>query len=242
MTRDEKINRARELREQGWTYVAIGKELGVCKSTARLWGNPEALKRVRQQEKTPAARNKKRRLERKRRATPGWKEKHNEYIRQRRLTNEQFADIGRKAARAWNQKKWATDAEYRERKRSHNRVRSKERRATDLVFRMKESLARSRRTAKKSGYHPCDATADDLLLAFDACGGCCEKCGTPESEMSKRLHLDHCHTTGRFRGFLCHRCNTAIGGLGDTAADIYAAFVYLDPDRAYIHLMSRCPR
>lgn len=34
-------------------------------------------------------------------------------------------------------------------------------------------------------------------------------CG-PGSQMG-RLHIDHCHETGRVRGLLCGRCNTALG-------------------------------
>ena len=36
----------------------------------------------------------------------------------------------------------------------------------------------------------------------------CECCGN----ISERtLHLDHCHNTGRFRGWCCHQCNTGNG-------------------------------
>jgi Recombination endonuclease VII len=41
----------------------------------------------------------------------------------------------------------------------------------------------------------------------------CEACGAQES-----LHLDHCHASGAFRGWLCRRCNTTIGAAGDTLA------------------------
>lgn len=40
----------------------------------------------------------------------------------------------------------------------------------------------------------------------------CECCGLPPST-KRGLHLDHCHLTGRFRGWICHQCNT-----GQTAA------------------------
>lgn len=53
----------------------------------------------------------------------------------------------------------------------------------------------------------------------------CECCGTP----SKRtLSLDHCHITGKFRGWLCNSCNRAIGLLGDDAVGIRRALVYLE--------------
>ena len=43
----------------------------------------------------------------------------------------------------------------------------------------------------------------------------------------KATSLDHCHTTGIFRGWLCSRCNTGIGMLGDTLEDLCASVDYL---------------
>lgn len=34
----------------------------------------------------------------------------------------------------------------------------------------------------------------------------CQVCGD-----SNKLCIDHCHTTGRIRGILCHKCNMALG-------------------------------
>lgn len=44
----------------------------------------------------------------------------------------------------------------------------------------------------------------------------------------KAAHLDHCHITGAFRGWLCRRCNLGIGLLGDTAEDLRAGLKYLE--------------
>lgn len=41
------------------------------------------------------------------------------------------------------------------------------------------------------------------------------------------LHLDHCHVTGLFRGWLCHNCNTALGLLGDSQEGLLRALEYL---------------
>jgi len=43
----------------------------------------------------------------------------------------------------------------------------------------------------------------------------------------QKLHLDHCHQTGFFRGWICSNCNRGIGFLGDTAGSILEAFMYL---------------
>jgi hypothetical protein len=52
----------------------------------------------------------------------------------------------------------------------------------------------------------------------------CECCG----EISARpLHLDHCHTTGRFRGWCCHGCNTGTG-LADNPRRLRLRALYLE--------------
>lgn len=44
MTREQKIQRARELREAGFTYQDIAEEFGVSKSCAQRWCKPEWAK------------------------------------------------------------------------------------------------------------------------------------------------------------------------------------------------------
>lgn len=56
--------------------------------------------------------------------------------------------------------------------------------------------------------------------------GFCENCGSvPKSGTS--LAIDHCHDSGKFRGWLCHRCNMAIGTLGDDIPSLERAIAYL---------------
>lgn len=38
--------------------------------------------------------------------------------------------------------------------------------------------------------------------------GLCKLC---QKRSSGKLHVDHCHKTGKIRGLLCFRCNTALG-------------------------------
>lgn len=53
--------------------------------------------------------------------------------------------------------------------------------------------------------------------------GACECCGNTEA----RLHLDHCHQTGKFRGWICFKCNVGMGLLGDSRANIERVLKYL---------------
>ena len=48
-----------------------------------------------------------------------------------------------------------------------------------------------------------------------------------QSGKLKKLAVDHCHETGRVRGLLCDRCNTAIGKLNHDPALLRKAIDYL---------------
>lgn len=50
----------------------------------------------------------------------------------------------------------------------------------------------------------------------------CELCGTAAD-----LHFDHCHDSEAFRGWLCMRCNTGLGMLGDNIEGLERALAYL---------------
>jgi hypothetical protein len=39
--------------------------------------------------------------------------------------------------------------------------------------------------------------------------------------------VDHCHTTGKVRGFICRRCNTALGMLEDSIESAQRLTAYL---------------
>jgi hypothetical protein len=57
--------------------------------------------------------------------------------------------------------------------------------------------------------------------------GLCACCGNPPLCGRKVLYVDHCHSSGKIRGLLCHKCNCGIGALGDTIQGVERALDYL---------------
>ena len=58
-------------------------------------------------------------------------------------------------------------------------------------------------------------------------GGVCAICKRSPPP-NKRLHVDHCHDTGKVRGFLCLKCNAGVGQFGDCAELLRRAASYVD--------------
>ena len=55
----------------------------------------------------------------------------------------------------------------------------------------------------------------------------CDSCGQPPTGRHV-LHVDHSHTTGAFRGWLCRGCNLAIGNVQEAPAALRALASYLE--------------
>jgi hypothetical protein len=61
-------------------------------------------------------------------------------------------------------------------------------------------------------------------------GGVCKACGLPPKQMRRgkgRLHVDHCHATGKVRGLLCHHCNVTLGLVNESSEILTALISYL---------------
>ena len=86
------------------------------------------------------------------------------------------------------------------------------------------SLRQSRYDAKVRGFVACTATIEELRVSFT---GFCEVCGTPEIECNRKLHMDHNHETGGFRGWLCSKCNHALGLFNDNPDVLERAAQYI---------------
>jgi hypothetical protein len=68
---------------------------------------------------------------------------------------------------------------------------------------------------------------DEMFAAQDQK---CAICRTETPGGRGCFHVDHDHDTGKVRGLLCHRCNTSLGGFGDSVDVLRAAIAYLSRD------------
>jgi hypothetical protein len=69
-------------------------------------------------------------------------------------------------------------------------------------------------------------TKQFLLDLHEQQQGKCKICGF-EPQTNRGLHVDHCHTTGKVRGLLCHGCNVAIGSMKEDPQILLNAIEYL---------------
>ena len=79
---------------------------------------------------------------------------------------------------------------------------------------------------KVGGLSPSDASG--LLMKKEGLvrpplGNPCQCCGRTD----KMLFCDHDHKTGKFRGWLCQTCNTALSRLGDDLTGVMKMVNYL---------------
>ena len=67
-------------------------------------------------------------------------------------------------------------------------------------------------------------TEEAYKTLLDACNNSCQICFIKFVETP---HIDHNHKTSKIRGLLCSKCNTGIGMLQDSVANLTSAIRYL---------------
>lgn len=107
-----------------------------------------------------------------------------------------------------NSQKYHEDLQYAEKVRERTKSRNKNRYNNDEDYRLGRILKGLRNKANERGHKPCFSTVEELKSAYT---GQCHCCGEYDDNLSKSLCVDHCHETGRFRGWLCNSCNKALG-------------------------------
>ncbi len=136
---------------------------------------------------------------------------------------------------AWTREKWREYArqyyaDNLEASRAYHaayRAKTKERRAAqraEKYWANRDHYLRYQRASKLKNCYGLTIEQYEQMAA--AQNGVCAICQKPSTD-GKRLHVDHCHSTGVIRGLLCNKCNPAIGSLGDTPEMLERAIAYL---------------
>jgi hypothetical protein len=94
------------------------------------------------------------------------------------------------------------------------------------IIRTKEELAYLAKIRMLK--HRYGLSYEEYLNMYREQEGLCKICfASKELGGTKGLVVDHCHTTGKVRGLLCHACNSAIGKLKENEDIINNALKYL---------------
>ena len=67
---------------------------------------------------------------------------------------------------------------------------------------------------------------EEYEIMFNKQDGLCLIC-KKQCSSGQNLSVDHCHKTGKIRGLLCKKCNSALGMLDDNIKYFQAAILYL---------------
>tara|TARA_R100000781_G_scaffold1255_1_gene2034 strand:- start:1149 stop:1646 length:498 start_codon:yes stop_codon:yes gene_type:complete len=89
--------------------------------------------------------------------------------------------------------------------------------------------AKSRGTAVNQKFGP--GKPQDLIRKNrPPVGTPCKKCDIPmtHGQQADSVNFDHDPVTHKFRGWICKKCNTSIGGLGDSIQGLEQALKYLN--------------
>ena len=135
---------------------------------------------------------------------------------------------------AWHKKRFAENAEYREKIRAAWRryrethkdeinERRRLRRRTDSAFRDKERASKREWERRKRYREVYRISLDDYHAMRMRQNGVCAIC----KRSGRALCVDHCHACGKVRGLLCGKCNSVLGFCGDSRAHLLAAAAYL---------------
>jgi hypothetical protein len=129
-----------------------------------------------------------------------------------------------------------SDGKYTDAQREYNRqynFKNKEKRAAAYQANKNKILAQQKEyyeTKKKDLLlmKNFKMTPEDYNKMFEDQFGCCKICGIHQVNLKSTLCVDHCHTTGKIRGLLCHQCNLFIGNAKDDINILENAIKYLN--------------
>lgn len=122
-----------------------------------------------------------------------------------------------------NQKIYLSDPEVQKRRKNYYAENSEQQKVYHAEYYKKVNLKkRSYNRLKKYGVS--QAEYDQM---FENQEGKCLGCNRHQSKLTRNLCVDHCHTSGKIRGLLCYKCNSAIGYMEENIDTMHNLIKYL---------------
>ena len=119
-----------------------------------------------------------------------------------------------------------TDPSFREKERLRGKEKYKRAKEKHLAITKKyyeEHLQERKNLHLQKKY---SITMDDKILMREEQENKCSICQVV-FESDKHAYVDHCHTTNKVRGLLCHSCNSGLGMFKDSICSLERAISYL---------------
>jgi len=153
--------------------------------------------------------------------------------RARRKAQSRLPEENKKYMRQYYQENKERWVEWQEDYKEEKNRRRRERYANDPEYREK-CLEASKNRSKRSRINTRLKSAfgidiEDYEKMLEKQNGTCAICGATQADARKhRLHVDHCHDTGKVRGLLCSNCNMGLGKFQDDLQLLKNAVSYLE--------------
>jgi hypothetical protein len=109
-----------------------------------------------------------------------------------------------------------------EQKKANADAQRRRRKADPDKYREMGKLSERRRKVKRYGL-----TQESYAQMWTDQDKQCAICKVKEAPHGRFWHTDHCHTTGKVRGILCHHCNLMLGNARDSITNLENAISYL---------------
>jgi len=113
--------------------------------------------------------------------------------------------------------------EFTEEQKAANREAQRKRRAKNPE-RVREVGRQSERRRRLRRYGITDI---EYQIIWTLQNQSCAICGQTTVPTNRQWHIDHCHSTGKVRGILCHHCNLLLGNAKDNTSILEKAICYL---------------
>ncbi len=138
------------------------------------------------------------------------------------------ADCGVKIIGFRRSKKYCKDCGQKRRSKSQTTWKTKWRKNNPEDFKKKTRdyywFGKGRENHLRNMY---GMTTQDYDVLFIDQSGCCKICGVHQTELNRKLEVDHNHETGEVRSLLCGRCNKLLGFVENNPQRILTMLNYL---------------